>query len=131
MPQPAVCCSLKQRITFPKGSGNWSPPLESSTLEECHDRGATFYVNCNDVKFSAALFAVMYLAYSIPGCSQSLGKNRISGTSYRQDLPFLHHTNYTRDFLKVATPRRTDRCQMTLQTGLIQSVFALQMSSIL
>lgn len=34
------------------------------------------YVNCNDLKFSTALFAAMYLACLMPAYSQSLGKKR-------------------------------------------------------
>lgn len=34
------------------------------------------YVNCNDLTFSTALFAAMYLACLTPGSSQSLGKKR-------------------------------------------------------
>lgn len=33
-------------------------------------------VNCNDLTFSPALFAAMYLACLTPGYSQSLGKKR-------------------------------------------------------
>lgn len=35
------------------------------------------YANCNDLKFSTAMFAAMYLACLTPGYSQSLGKKRI------------------------------------------------------
>lgn len=56
------------------------------------------YVNCNDLKFSTALFAAMYLACLTPGYSQSLGKMKpVSGTSYR---------GKQRDLFNVATLSR-------------------------
>lgn len=57
------------------------------------------YANCNDLKFSTAMFAAMYLVCLMPGYSQSLGKkkNPISGTSYR---------GKQRDLFNVATLRR-------------------------